>query len=117
LTPIFRGDRPDLLPGHFTFHTLWQIKLSFCSINNHDIKAYTEGEALIDALTALILEKQLATQIKRNMGWNHSQSGRTGEEINPLILPGMKLRLLHHKTVRQTSCHKFCRNLIVVTAS
>jgi len=76
-----------LLPGHFAFHTMWRIKSSVCSINNYDInplnaelnpichwlallggativfvsrlrvKAYRGGEAQIDDLTALLLEK------------------------------------------------------------
>jgi len=111
LIPSLRAERPALLHGHFAFRTLWQIKLSLCSINNRDIKAYKRGEAQIDALTVLLLEKQLAAQTERKVGWNHGQSGRIGEKIYPLILPGFELRFLGHKTVRQPSCHKSCRML------
>jgi hypothetical protein len=60
LIPILHAERPVLLHGHFAFHTLWQIKSFLCSINNHESKAYRGGEAQIDALTVLLLEKQLA---------------------------------------------------------
>jgi len=76
-----RNDSPVLLPGHFTFHTLWQIKLSLCPINNHDNKTYRRGEAHIDALTSLLLEKRMAVQTERKVDWNHGQSGSIGEEI------------------------------------
>ena len=65
-------------------------------------------------MTALLLGKQLATQTERKAGWNHRQSGRFAEEMNPLILPGIKLRLLAHKPISQQNCHEFCRILIVV---
>jgi hypothetical protein len=63
------------------------------------------------------LEKKLAAQTERNVGWNHGHSGSIGEEIYALILPGIEIRFLGHKHVSQQSCYKFCTILLVVTAS
>ena len=86
LTSNLRNDSLVLLPGHFTFHKLWQIKLSLCPINNHDNKSYRSGEerrgeAHIDAPSSLLLEKQMAVQTERKVDWNNGQSGSIGEEI------------------------------------